>query len=189
MRSLSYLLMTYLFASIPFGLLFGKLLNKEDLRQTGSGNIGATNALRVGGKLQGALTLFADIFKGFIFVYFAPNNIHEWVAFVAILAHIFPIWLGFKGGKGVATALGALLPLYPYAGLCAVVAWLVTFKISKISSLSALVAFFVLPLFSFFIYQKYLLCLGIMIIIFFTHRQNIQRLVRGSEKIITKDKI
>lgn len=189
MRSLSYLLVTYLFAAIPFGLLFGKFLNKGDLRRAGSGNIGATNALRVGGKLQGGLTLFADIFKGFIFVYFAPNGLQEWVAIVAILAHIFPIWLGFRGGKGVATALGALLPLYPYAAFCGLLAWLITFKVSKISSLSALVAFFVLPLFSFFIYQKYMLCLGIMIVIFFTHRQNIQRLLKGSEHTISEDKV
>lgn len=187
MRNLSYLLVTYLFASIPFGLLFGKLLNKGDLRQAGSGNIGATNALRVGGKLQGGLTLFADVFKGFVFVYFSPNDLHEWVAMIAILAHIFPIWLSFKGGKGVATALGALLPLYPYAALCGVCAWLITFKLSKISSLSALVAFFVLPIFSLFIYQKYLLCLGIMMIILFTHRQNIRRLLNGTEHTITKD--
>lgn len=120
MKIYSYLFVTYLFASIPFGLLFGKLLGTKDLRSSGSGNIGATNALRVGGKLQGVLTLLADVLKGFIFVYFAQDSIQEWVAFTAILAHVFPIWLSFKGGKGVATALGAILPLFSLCSLSSV---------------------------------------------------------------------
>lgn len=184
MKIYSYLFVTYLFASIPFGLLFGKLLGTKDLRSSGSGNIGATNALRVGGKLQGVLTLLADILKGFIFVYFSQDSIQEWVAFTAILAHVFPIWLSFKGGKGVATALGSILPLFPYAALAALGVWILTFKLCKISSLAALIAFFTLPFFSFFFYGNYELCTLIFGLILFTHRDNMKRIIKGEEKAI-----
>lgn len=183
----SYLLVTYLIAAVPFGLVFGKFLKKDDLRQTGSNNIGATNAWRTGGKILGGLTLLADLLKGFGFVFFAPNYMMpEIVAIVAVVGHIFSIWIGFKGGKGVATALGALLGVYPIAALCSLVVWGAMIKITKISSLSALLAFLTLPLFGYIFYSHFTFFLVMSLVIFFTHIPNIKRLIKGSEQPISK---
>lgn len=181
----SYLLVTYLIAAIPFGLVFAKFLKKDDLRTTGSKNIGATNALRTGGKILGGLTLLADITKGFIFVFFAPNYIMpEIVAIVAVIGHIFSLWIGFKGGKGVATTLGALLGVYPIAAFCSLIVWIISLKLTKISSLSALLAFLTLPLFGYIFYSHFTFFLVMSVIIFLTHIPNIKRLIQGQEKTI-----
>ena len=183
----SYLLVTYLIAAVPFGLVFGKFLKKDDLRQTGSNNIGATNAWRTGGKILGGLTLLADLLKGFGFVFFAPSYLMpEIVAIVAVVGHIFSIWIGFKGGKGVATALGALLGVYPIAALCSLVIWGAAIKLTKISSLSALLAFLTLPLFGYLFYNHFTFFLVMSVVIFFTHIPNIKRLITGIEKPISK---
>ncbi|PIZ32518.1 MAG: acyl-phosphate glycerol 3-phosphate acyltransferase [Alphaproteobacteria bacterium CG_4_10_14_0_8_um_filter_37_21] len=183
----SYLLVTYLIAAVPFGLVFGKFLKKDDLRQTGSNNIGATNAWRTGGKILGGLTLLADLLKGFGFVFFAPSYLMpEIVAIVAVVGHIFSIWIGFKGGKGVATALGALLGVYPIAALCSLVVWGAMIKLTKISSLSALLAFLTLPLFGYIFYSHFTFFLVMSLVIFFTHIPNIKRLIKGSEQSISK---
>jgi glycerol-3-phosphate acyltransferase PlsY len=181
----SYLLVTYLIAAIPFGLVFAKFLKKEDLRTTGSKNIGATNALRTGGKVLGGLTLLADIAKGFLFVFFAPKYIMpEIVAIVAVIGHIFSLWIGFKGGKGVATALGALLGVYPIAAFCSLIVWVISIKFTKISSLSALLAFLTLPLFGYIFYSHFTFFLVMSVVIFLTHIPNIKRLIQGEEKTI-----
>ena len=181
----SYLLVTYLIAAIPFGLVFAKFFKKDDLRTTGSKNIGATNALRTGGKILGGLTLLADITKGFIFVFFAPNYIMpEIVAIVAVIGHIFSLWIGFKGGKGVATTLGALLGVYPIAAFCSLIVWIISLKLTKISSLSALLAFLTLPLFGYIFYSHFTFFLVMSVIIFLTHIPNIKRLIQGQEKTI-----
>lgn len=183
----SYLLVTYLITAIPFGLVFAKFLKKDDLRKTGSKNIGATNALRTGGKVLGGLTLLADLLKGFCFVFFAPTYMMpEIVAVVAVIGHIFSIWIGFKGGKGVATALGALLGVYPIAALCSLIVWLFMMKFTKVSSLSALIAFITLPLFGYLFYSHFTFFLVMSVVIFFTHIPNIKRLIKGSEKTISK---
>ena len=184
----SYLLLTYLIAAIPFGLVFAKFLKKDDLRTKGSKNIGATNALRTGGKLLGALTLIADLLKGFCFVFFAPKFIMpEIVAIVAVIAHIFSLWIGFKGGKGVATALGALIGVYPIAALCSVIVWLTSLKVTKTSSLSALLAFLTLPLYGYLFYSHFTFFLVMSVVIFFTHTPNIKRLINGTENTFSKE--
>lgn len=182
----SYLLVTYLIAAIPFGLVFAKFLKKNDLRTTGSKNIGATNAFRSGGKILGGLTLVADLAKGFFFVFFAPKYIMpEIVAIVAVIGHIFSLWIGFKGGKGVATALGALLGVYPIAALCSLIVWAFSIKFIKISSLSALLAFLTLPLFGYLFYSHFTFFLVMSVVIFLTHIPNIKRLIQGKETTIS----
>jgi len=144
-------LAAYLLGAVPFGLLTSRLISKRDPRQHGSGNIGATNALRTGGKLVGALTLLADVLKGAAPVALAvyagwPD---AWVAAIAVaaaLGHIFPVYLKFKGGKGVATMFGAMLPWLPWAALAALFVWLLSLKITHYVSLSSILAGCALPI-------------------------------------------
>lgn len=177
----------YLYGSIPFGLILAKVMGLGDIRKIGSGNIGATNALRTGNKKLAALTLLGDLLKGTVAVLMAYALAPEMAAFAgfaAIIGHVFPVWLRFKGGKGVATALGVLLGLNPLVTIAVIAVWLATFKLSHISSLSALVAFALAPLFYFFTndMQTALVVLIISLLIFATHRANIGRLIRGEEK-------
>jgi glycerol-3-phosphate acyltransferase PlsY len=156
---LTYGLAPYLIGSIPFGLLLSKLFGYGDIRKIGSGNIGATNVLRTGNKWLALLTLLLDGLKGFLLVFFIykngyfnfcgracdyPIDIDELFmgGLFVILGHIFPVWLKFKGGKGVATAIGVVFALNPFLGGSIIALWLLAFFISHISSLSALVAFF-----------------------------------------------
>ena len=180
-----FAIIPYLIGSIPFGLILGKLFGYGDIRKIGSGNIGATNALRTGNKWLGGLTLFCDMLKGVIAVFlvklFAPNLIYI-AGILAIIGHIFPIWLKFKGGKGVATAIGVLLAINPIIALVLIGVWIATFFITRISSLSALSGFLGATIFAFF-YEIDLSAytLIITIIIFITHRHNIIRLIKGEE--------
>jgi glycerol-3-phosphate acyltransferase PlsY len=180
---------SYFLGSIPFGLVFTKLAGKGDIRHIGSGNIGTTNVLRAGSKILALLTLLADITKGALVVgiakYFACDSIIQCVAGgVAILAHIFPIWLKFKGGKGVATAFGVYLALCPIIGILTLLTWVVVAKIGRVSSLSALIALFMAPIYSIFLVGKTDIVIFTMLVYFliaWTHRENIKRLLSGKE--------
>ena len=182
---------SYLMGSIPFGLILTKIFLNKDIREIGSGNIGATNALRTGNKLIGYSTLILDILKAIIPVIYVKINFPELIyiaSLCAFLGHVFPLWLKFKGGKGVATYVGILFALNVNFGLIFIISWLLTFVISKFSSLSSLVASVSIPVYL-LISSKFdhLTFFSIMfVLIFFTHRENIKRLKNKEE---TKTKI
>ena len=177
----------YLLGSIPFGLLLTRLAGTQDLRTIGSGNIGATNVLRTGRKSLAAATLIGDMLKGTVAViiagYFGGPNAAMLAALGAFLGHLFPVWLKFRGGKGVATYLGVLLGLFWPGAVVFAVLWLATAFTSRYSSLSALVAAFVTPIFSWWFGQLALASLFVVLtlLLFYTHRENIRRLQAGTE--------
>ena len=183
-------LISYLFGSIPFGYLFTKILLKKDIRSVGSGNIGATNVLRTGNKSLGYLTLILDIAKAVVPVIYIKFNYPDLVyisALCAFLGHLFPIWLKFKGGKGVATFVGILISINIYYALVFGIVWSLTFLISKYSSLSSLFASISIPIYLYIIDQGNIIFFIIMfVLIFYTHRENIKRLINKEE---TKSKI
>ena len=178
-------LVSYLFGSIPFGYLFTKILLKKDIRNVGSGNIGATNVLRTGNKLLGYLTLVLDIAKAVVPVIFIKLNYPDLVyisALCAFLGHLFPIWLKFKGGKGVATLVGILLSINIYYAIVFGTVWILTFVISKYSSLSSLFASISIPIYLLIIDEGNIIFFIIMfVLIFYTHRENIKRLINKEE--------
>ena len=177
----------YLLGSIPFGLFFAFASGAGDVRKIGSGNIGATNVLRTGKKWAAAGTLLCDGFKGAAAVLFArhflPPGSEFFAGLAAVLGHIFPVWLGFKGGKGVATFLGVSFALYWPAGLAVAATWLIAALVWRISSLSALIAIALAPVYFYLLkYQAYApLTLVLAALIFFMHRENIRRLLKGEE--------
>ena len=183
-------LISYLFGSIPFGYLFTKILLKKDIRNVGSGNIGATNVLRTGNKSLGYLTLILDIAKAVVPVIYIKFNYPDLVyisALCAFLGHLFPVWLKFKGGKGVATFVGILISINIYYALVFGTIWILTFLISKYSSLSSLFASISIPIYLAIIDQGNIIFFIIMfVLIFYTHRENIKRLINKEE---TKSKI
>jgi len=181
----------YLLGSIPFGFILTKIFLKKDIRNIGSGNIGATNALRTGNKFIGYATLFFDIIKAVIPVIYIKFNFPELLyiaSLCAFLGHVFPIWLKFKGGKGVATYVGILFAINIYFGLIFIVSWLITFALSKLSSLSSLIASISIPVYLLILTQfdQVIFFTIMFVLIFFTHRQNIKRLKNKEE---TKTKI
>lgn len=183
--------LSYLIGSIPFGIIVTKIAKTEDIRRVGSGNIGATNVTRVAGKKLGALVLLLDMLKGMLVVFLAERyslydmKITAICAALAVIGHIFPIWLKFKGGKGVATGFGTALALIPLQAFLALLVWLVIFLITRISSLSAIAAVSLLPfiVFGFRPASEYYLIYSIVIslLIFAKHKQNIIRLLNGEE--------
>ena len=180
----------YLMGSIPFGFILTKVFLKKDIRDIGSGNIGATNALRTGNKFIGYSTLFFDIIKAVIPVIYIKINFPELLyiaSLCAFLGHVFPIWLKFKGGKGVATYVGILFALNIYFGLVFIIFWLITFGLSKFSSLSSLIASISVPLYLLITAQfdQVIFFTIMFVLIFFTHRENIKRL-RNKEETKTK---
>lgn len=183
---------SYLLGSIPFGLIYTKIAGLGDVRNIGSGNIGATNVLRTGNKQIAAYTLLSDIAKGSIAVLISKKFFNEYTLLsflVVYLGHIFPIWLKFKGGKGVATFIGGILIVNYVLGLIFLITWGVVAKIFKISSLSAIIAFIVTLIVTFVIYDFNLTLLMFFLTVFsiYTHRDNIKRIVSGEEsKIKTK---
>lgn len=184
----------YLNGSIPFGLLFTRAAGLGDVRSIGSGNIGATNVLRTGNKKVAALTLLFDALKGFVPVIIAQHWLGPTAAVVAGLAaiagHLFPVWLGFKGGKGVATNIGVLFALYWPLGLAFLAVWLGLAFLIRISSLSALVAAAASPLWAWLLGRADLVVPVALVaaVIFFTHRANIARLIAGTEPKISLGK-
>jgi glycerol-3-phosphate acyltransferase PlsY len=180
----------YLLGSIPFGLILTKLAGTQDLRSIGSGSIGATNVLRTGNKGLAVATLLGDALKGTIAVvimgYYAGPNAAMLAALGAFLGHLFPVWLKFKGGKGVATYIGVLIGLFWPAAIVVCVMWLAIAFATRYSSLSALVAAFVTPLFLWWFGQPVLasLCVVMTLLMFYAHRENIKRLQAGTESKI-----
>ena len=177
---------SYLMGSIPFGLILTKLFLNRDIREIGSGNIGATNALRTGNKLIGYSTLILDIAKAIIPVIYVKFNYPDIIyiaSLFAFLGHVFPIWLKFKGGKGVATYVGILFSINIILGLIFVVFWVFIFLLSKYSSLSSIIASISVPIYILIAGQiNDAIFFAIMfILIFFTHRENIKRLKNKEE--------
>ena len=172
--------------SIPFGFILTKTFLKKDIREIGSGNIGATNALRTGNKLIGYSTLLLDVIKAILPVLYVKINHPELIyiaSLCAFLGHVFPVWLKFKGGKGVATYLGILFTINILLGFIFCVSWFLIFLVSKYSSLSSLVGSLTIPVYIFFNDQmSNALFFGIMfVLIFYTHRENIKRLKNKEE--------
>jgi len=186
MEFLTIGIISYLMGSIPFGFILTKIFLKKDIREIGSGNIGATNALRTGNKLIGYSTLLLDVMKAILPVLYV-KIIHPELIYIAslcaFLGHVFPVWLKFKGGKGVATYVGILFTINILLGFIFCVSWLLIFLISKYSSLSSLIGSLTIPIYIFFNDQmSNALFFGIMfVLIFYTHRENIKRLKNKEE--------
>jgi len=179
-------IVSYLMGSIPFGLILTKIFLNKDIREIGSGNIGATNALRTGNKLLGYSTLILDIAKAIIPVIFVKINYPDLIyiaSLCAFLGHVFPIWLKFKGGKGVATYVGILFSINLLLGIIFVASWGVIFLMFRYSSLSSIVGSISIPIYILIIGQiSNAIFFGIMfVLIFYTHRENIKRLKNKEE--------
>lgn len=186
------LLLSYLSGSIPYGLLLTRLAGLGDVRELGSGNIGATNVLRTGNKGIAVATLFLDFAKGLVpvllaYYFFTSPYVVFACGLAAILGHVFPVWLKFKGGKGVATALGVYGGVHVLLGLFTIGAWLVMAKVGRISSLSALIAFLISPIIAWLFYggETAIFCGIVTTLILFTHRQNLKRILLGQESKIS----
>ena len=180
------ILFSYLIGSIPFGFLLTKLFLKKDIREIGSGNIGATNVLRTGNKVAGYATLFLDVLKAVIPVLFVKIYYNEYLYISALsifLGHVFPIWLKFKGGKGVATYVGILCCINLYLGLIFGITWIIVFFIFKYSSLASLAGSLSVPIINFILLKGEVLFFFIImfVLIFYTHRENIKRLLNRTE--------
>lgn len=184
---LATFIFAYLIGAVPFGYLIGRACGLGDIRKSGSGNIGATNMLRVGNRWLAFLTLFSDAGKGVLAVWLADRffGAHngEVAAIAVVLGHMFPLWLGFKGGKGVATTLGALTMLYWPLGIFMCLAWLAVFLLTGISSVSAIVAMALAPTFSLFFASAEVALISCMlaVLVIAKHHANIRRLIRGEE--------
>ena len=180
------ILLSYLMGSIPFGFILTKILLKKDIREIGSGNIGATNVLRTGNKMIGYITLSLDILKAIIPLLVIKFNHPEFLFISALsifLGHVFPLWLKFKGGKGVATYVGMLFCINYILGFVFIICWLIIFIVSRYSSLSSLIASLTIPFYHFFIIDNnnYYFFIILFILIFYTHRENIKRLINNTE--------
>jgi len=177
---------SYLIGSLPFGFILTKIFLKKDIRKIGSGNIGATNVLRTGNKLIGYSTLSLDVVKAIIPVIYVKINLPDLLyiaSLCAFLGHVFPIWLKFRGGKGVATYVGILFSINILLGVVFVVSWAVVFLIFKYSSLSSIIGSLSIPIYLLVIGQtNSVIFFAIMfVLIFFTHRENIKRLKNKEE--------
>ena len=180
------LLISYLMGSIPFGLLLTKFFLKKDIRKFGSGNIGATNALRIGSKIIGYSTLILDILKAVIPVLFIKIYLPQLIlisSLAVFLGHVFPIWLRFKGGKGVATYLGILFCINYIFGFIFIISWSIVFLISKYSSLSSIISSLVIPICYYYLigFKNVFFFITMFILIFYTHKENIKRLINNTE--------
>jgi glycerol-3-phosphate acyltransferase PlsY len=188
----------YLLGSIPFGLILVRVFTGEDVRLTGSGNIGATNVARSGGAKLGVATLILDGIKGYLAVLIAlliahrnsdldPRLAAAIAALAAIMGHVFPVWLRLRGGKGVATAVGAFLGMAPRAVLIVLAIFLVVVVVSRYVSLGSVVASAAFPILAFYLYRgssstvDLVVMLGASLLIIFKHKSNIQRLINGTE--------
>jgi acyl phosphate:glycerol-3-phosphate acyltransferase len=187
MLMLPFIFPGYLFGSVPFGMLLTRWAGLGDIRAIGSGNIGATNVLRTGNKGLAAATLLLDAAKGAfavgVFLILGPPGAEVWAGLGAVIGHLFPVWLGFKGGKGGATGLGVLLAIAWPVGLCACAVWLAIAVITRISSLATLAAFAVTPVAAYFLAAPKVgwLALAITLLVFARHHENIRRLAAGTE--------
>ena len=180
------ILASYIMGSVPFGFILTKIFLKKDIREIGSGNIGATNVLRTGNKFIGYLTLSLDILKAIIPLLIIKFNFPEFIFLSSLsifLGHLFPIWLKFKGGKGVATYVGMLFCINLVLGFVFIISWFIVFLISKYSSLASLMAALTIPIYHFIIIDNgnYYFFIILFILIFYTHRKNIKRLINNTE--------
>jgi len=179
----------YFLGSIPFGLILTKCFTEEDIRQIGSGNIGATNVLRTGKRKLALITLFLDVMKGVLAIstvqYFIPDDSVAplFAAGGAIIGHCYPVWLTFKGGKAVATAIGVVLTLNPLMGAIAIAVWLLIFFLARYASLSSLLACLTTPITAYMLHDKNLFYFTIFLtaLIFIRHHSNIKRLINREE--------
>ena len=186
----------YLVGSIAFGILVSKLYGLPDPRTVGSGNIGATNVARSGKKMAAILTLLGDVFKGWFPVWIAlQSGMLMWVVsgvgLAVFFGHLYPLYHGFKGGKGVATALGVMLAISSWLGLAALATWLGGFSASRYSSLGAIVAALLAPVYAWYLlpYQDYIVTVVVMsVFLIWRHRSNIQKLIAGTESGFGKHK-
>lgn len=186
------IIISYLLGSIPFGLIIAKLFNKGDIRKVGSGNIGATNVMRVGGLRLAGLVWLLDMFKAIVAVligrYVGGDVFAVWCGFAAIVGHCFPIWLNFHGGKGVSALFGVMLAMNPILFIICGIEWLIVALGTGYSSAGALVVFFVMPLLGFFISVGVGIgFLAISVLCLWRHWVNISRLISGNEsKVVWK---
>ena len=176
----------YLLGSVPFGLILTKLFLSKDLRKIGSGNIGATNVLRTGKKFLSFFTLFLDGLKGYLAVAITYYSFTDYVylsALLCFLGHIFPVWLKFKGGKGIAVFLGVLFALSINLGIIFIICWILTLYITKYASVSSLVSTGIIFIFSIYLEKSFenVFFFIILVIVFYTHRKNIVRLKKKKE--------
>jgi acyl phosphate:glycerol-3-phosphate acyltransferase len=176
----------YLLGSIPFGLVLTRLAGKGDLRTIGSGNIGATNVLRTGSRLLAALTLLLDCLKATAAVLIAARLVGDEVAPIAgsgaLLGHLYPVWLKFRGGKGVATLLGILIPLLPLAAGVYAAVWILLLLTLRISSVAGMIAAISAPVTAAILHSPLLpMLLGFAVLVLWKHRENIVRLTKGTE--------
>jgi glycerol-3-phosphate acyltransferase PlsY len=188
-----FLISTYLVTSIPFGLVLAKLFHKQDIREAGSKNIGATNATRVLGKKFGFITLILDGGKGASMIILANNFFVSipylnyflaLVAVISIIGHIFPIYLKFKGGKGVATGMAVLLTINPLVGLIFLIFWIITFSFTKVSALSSLLSITITTVFVLcypLAIEEVMLTIFLAFLMFFRHKENINRILKSKE--------
>ena len=182
-------LYSYFLGSIPFGLVLTKIFLKKDIRKLGSGNIGTTNVLRTGNKFLAISTLILDLLKGFISVYFTMlyfESLVSYAALICFIGHIFPIWLNFKGGKGVATYLGVILALSFNYFLVFGVSWIALSLLFRFASLASIVSSMIVLIFGYFFenYNYSLILFIFFIIILYTHKENIVRLKSSKENKI-----
>jgi len=180
------ILLSYLMGSIPFGFILTKIFLKKDIREIGSGNIGATNVLRTGNKMIGYITLSLDILKAIVPLLIIKFNQSEFLFISALsifLGHVFPLWLKFKGGKGVATYVGMLFCINYILGFIFIFSWFIIFIIFRYSSLSSLIASLTIPIYHFYIIDNnnYYFFIILFILIFYTHRENVKRLINNTE--------
>jgi len=178
-------IIAYILGSMPYGLLFARLKGIKDIRQHGSGNIGATNVLRIAGKKAAIVTLLADIGKAVIAVLLGKLMGSPYIAAIAVVAgHIWPAWLNFRGGKGVATAIGALLVLSPIIALTVVILWVIILAITRIVSLASIIAAASVPIFALISTKPltfFIACGVISLMVIYKHKDNIARLKSGEE--------
>jgi acyl phosphate:glycerol-3-phosphate acyltransferase len=183
----AWIVLGYLFGSVPFGLLLTRAAGLGDIRRIGSGNIGATNVLRTGNRTLAGATLLLDLLKGAVPVLIACQLAGEraglWAGLGAVLGHLFPVWLGFKGGKGVATSYGVLIAAAWPVGIAAGAVWLVAAKLLRISSLAALISFALAPLIAWGLADSavVILAIAIAVLVYARHHSNIRRLLSGTE--------
>ena len=190
---LLFLIVTYFIAAIPFGLILTKKYLGKDIRESGSGNIGATNVARIAGKKLGVLTLLLDAFKGMImviaarFFFYESQFLHLFlvlVCAVAGLGHIYPIYLKFKGGKGVATTIAVLIALDPSVGFLMIIFWIMAFSMTRISAIASIISVFSALLSSIHyeaLTSQVYLCIFLLILIIMRHKENIMRILLGQE--------
>ena len=186
MELILVILISYLLGSIPFGLILTKIFLKKDIREIGSGNIGATNVLRTGNKTIGYLTLVLDVLKAIIPVIYIKFQFPELVyvsSLSVFIGHVFPVWLKFIGGKGVATYVGILFSINYIFGALFVFSWLIIFFISKYSSLGSILSTLLIPIFIFLnsSYENQYFFIIMFVLIFYTHRENVKRLINKEE--------